>query len=89
MRNVNMCNAHNPRKIDKCMKKLLPYLAIDYITSCCCGHGKYPMTIVAWDDGEETYYEVLSQINIPRKKRFYTKDKQGYYYIKEVCDEKC
>jgi len=50
--------------------------------ACCCGHGKYPMTIVCEMNGE--YFDIVSDIEIPRSKRFYKKDKQGYYYIPET-----
>lgn len=51
---------------------------------CCCGHGKYPMTIVVKDVGG--IYEYISGKPIPRKKRFYLKekDKEGFYYIPET-----
>jgi len=49
----------------------------------CCGHGKYPMTVVV-TRGYGNPIEYFSQIEIPRKRRFYKKDKKGYYYIPEV-----
>lgn len=77
---------HN--RIDKCMKNLIKFLnRIDIETyGSCCGHGKYPMTIVSMGhlNGEEHYYELLSGIDIPRTRKFYKKDKNGYYYIPEV-----
>jgi hypothetical protein len=64
------------------------------INACCCGHGKYSPTIVVTDysrgiktlEGEYYYktFDFLSGVEIPRKKRFYKKDKDGYYYIPEV-----
>ena len=51
--------------------------------ACCCGHGKYPMTIVMWHPNLY-YFDFISGKIIHREKRFYTRDKQGYYYIKEV-----
>ncbi len=73
------------RRVDPCMKKLIRYLQNLRVETlaCCCGHGKYPMTIVVKKDNG-LYYEVLSDMWIPRQKRFYKKDKQGYYYIPEV-----
>ena len=70
-----------PSTIDKCMRPLIQYFnKIGVKTlSCCCGHGKYPMTIVV-----EGRIEVLSGIVIPRKTRFYVKDGEGYYYIPEI-----
>ena len=83
-----MCKKNNPRKIDDCMSNLITLLKIysPYKTlACCCGHRKYPMTVVikVGDD----IIELMSNIIIPRKKRFYKKDKEGYYFIPEVCQE--
>jgi len=51
--------------------------------ACCCGHGKYPMTIVVrFPNGFG--WEIISNTMIFRTKRFYKKDKQGYYYIPET-----
>ena len=46
-----MCKPHNPRKIDKCMKILIEnlndYFGDDIETlACCCGHGKYNMSLI-------------------------------------------
>ena len=78
---------HN--RIDKCMKPLIQLLSDQgYKTiACCCGHNKYPMTIIV---KPELYpekgggFEILSSTYIPRKRKFYKKDKKGYYYIPEV-----
>ena len=51
----------------------------------CCGHGKYPKTIVIERNGQNIEY--FSGIVIPRKRRFYRKDSEGIYYIPEVSDE--
>ena len=72
------------RRIDSCMKNIIDFLKLNDVktVACCCGHGKYPMTIiVAWAG---TFFEIFSYEEIKRKKRFYEKDKQGYYYIPEV-----
>jgi len=55
----------------------------------CCGHGKYPITVVIkYKNAIETvYYELFSGIFIQRVKKFYKRDKQGYYYIPEVSKE--
>ena len=74
-------------RIDPCMNKLITYInsrvGQGVIVSCCCGHGKYPMTLVE-EKIDGFIIEVLSGREIPRKKRFYKKDKEGYYYIPEV-----
>ncbi len=75
----------NPR-IDKCMRNLIRYLKFCSnlkVVACCCGHGKYPMTIVVeWMP--EYKREIISDTIITRKRKFYKRDKQGYYYIPEV-----
>ena len=53
------------------------------IVACCCGHGKYPMTIII-EGINGNHFDLVSGVSIPRKKRFYKRDKQGYYYIPEV-----
>ena len=50
--------------------------------ACCCGHKKYPMTIVVTNG--KIIWDLISNEIIPRKKRFYIKDKQGYYFIPEA-----
>ena len=74
-----------PSTIDSCMTELiltLRYYGVPTV-ACCCGHGKYPMTIVI-GASRESFKDLISNKEIPRKKRFYKKDKQGYYYIPEV-----
>ena len=78
---------NDSRVIDSCMIDLIEFLQIHGIKTlaCCCGHGKYPMTIICkWDDKN---FEIISYKIIPRKKKFYKKDKQGYYYIPESVED--
>lgn len=79
-----MCKIHNPSRIDRCMKNLVFRMKSYGIKTlaCCCGHKKYPMTIIVKDC--VGIYDIVSDIALTRKKRFYVKDKQGYYYIPEV-----
>jgi hypothetical protein len=53
--------------------------------ACCCGHGRYPQTIVVQIE-DSPPYEIFSQEFIPRTRRFYRKDKDGYYYIPETLE---
>lgn len=81
---------NDSRRIDPCMKELIEILQCRGVKtlSCCCGHGKYNMSIII-KQGLETdpyTFEIVSQKVIPRKKRFYKKDKQGIYYIPEVLE---
>jgi len=88
-----MCQKHstvifNDIRIDPCMKKILIPIRDSGIRTlaCCCGHNKYPMTIVyETSTGPEEWF---SGVKIPRKKRFYVKDSEGFYYIPEVCSIK-
>ena len=56
--------------------------------ACCCGHFRYDMTIVIETPLSKQPFEILHQIHNPRKRKFYKKDKQGYYFIPEVVNLK-
>ena len=89
-----MCNKRNSRlaeitpkkyvKVDGCLSYIISNLNVLGIKtlSSCCGHNKYPMTIIV--KTELGNLELFSGFNINRKKRFYIKDKQGFYFIPEV-----
>ena len=72
-------------KVDSCLEGLIKELNSSGITTlgCCCGHGKYHPTIVIKTDNN-LVGEYFTEIYIPRIKRFYLKDSEGYYYIPEV-----
>jgi hypothetical protein len=53
---------------------------------CCCGHGIYPMTVVVKKG--KRIYELMTGIDIPRKRLFYQRDKKGVFYIPELVDGK-
>ena len=74
-----------PSTIDPCMKKVIGNLQLENVETlaCCCGHGKYPMTIVI-RGLMGLPVEIFSNKTIFRKKKFYKRDKQGYYFIPEV-----
>jgi hypothetical protein len=50
--------------------------------ACCCGHGIYYPSIVV--EAEEEVLELYSGAVIPRKKRFYRRDKVGVFFIPEA-----
>lgn len=80
--NYKSCNV----RIDKCMRGLIKFLSRDrYLVTlaCCCGHSKRPMTVVV-KNKHGLIYELMSSVVINRVKRFYKRDKQGYFYIPEV-----
>lgn len=73
-------------KLDRCIADEINRLnskGIITIASC-CGHGIYPKTIVILHKDGKTRIEKFSKKVIPRKKRFYVKGKEGYYYIPEI-----
>lgn len=76
-----------PSKIDSCMKGLIKYLKKTGVQTlaCCCGHDRYPMTVVVRARAGRVF-ELFSGQNIPRVRRFYRKDLAGYYYIPEVSE---
>jgi hypothetical protein len=77
------------RRIDKCLIGCIATLEMrDFkIVACCCGHGKYPTTII-YKGRFGGYFDLLSGKEIPERRKIYKKDKQGYYYIPEVSKEK-
>ena len=84
----NRCKQSGARKMDKCMIPLCEELDNNpsiIVLGSCCGHGKYPPTIVV-----STLYnvivELISEKEIPRKRKFYKKDKDGDYYIPEAIE---
>jgi len=86
-----MCKSHNPRVIDKCMREAVRALQNIFnctgsglmIRACCCGHGKYPTSLI-YENADEYVQELFSGMMIPRKRKFYKRDKKGYYYVPEV-----
>ena len=84
-----MCKNGNPRKIDKCIRHLIANLnshGVATIASC-CGHGKYPMSIVVMSlRSTKENFDIVSNVTIPRKSKFYVKDKTGQFYIHETLE---
>lgn len=72
-------------KIDFCMREVIKSLnSRDFETvSCCCGHGKYPITIL-YKGKSGGIFELFSGVQVPRLRKFYKRDTEGYYYIPEV-----
>lgn len=85
-----MCkwNKWGDTRIDPCMRNAIfvlnKRLGVKTVLSC-CGHGKYPMSILIKD--KLGIYELFSGVTFPKKKKkFYKRDKKGYYYIPEVIE---
>ena len=84
---------NDARRMDSCMKDYIEMvnriLKGTYETkACCCGHGKYQNSVIVGLKGKKSFcFDLISGKMINRTKRFYKKDKQGYYYIPEVQNE--
>lgn len=83
--NYKSSNTH----IDKCIRSLVNFLSGNHwlTVASCCGHGKYPVTVVIKYD-EYTYKEVFTFTVIPRTRRFYKRDSEGYYFIPELVNSR-
>ena len=70
------------RNIDPCLRKIIAFLNRKSIktVSSCCGHGKYKPTIII-ETRYKTYLEIFSGRYLNNHKRFYRRDKDGYYYL--------
>jgi len=71
-------------KVDACIAPIVALLNLHGIQTygACCGHGKYKPSIIIKVDGKKRDY--FSNKVVIRKRRFYVKDKKGYYYIPEI-----
>lgn len=80
-----------PRKvIDKEIYNLVNFINKNtFFTTLgsCCGHKKYVPSIIVLNPFNNKKYEIFSGIEIPRKKKFYKRDKDGDYYIPEVVNK--
>ena len=88
-RNNVVCDVAGNKKfrVDGCIRKMIHQLnlrGVDTVGSC-AGHLRYPPSIV-YKTMTNEYYELFSGVRIMRKKRFYLKDKDGFYYIPEALD---
>lgn len=74
------------KRIDPCIREFIKNLNMNGIKTyaSCCGHNKYPLTVVCKTITELYNYDLISETIIPRKTIFYFKDKNEFYYIPEV-----
>lgn len=68
------------------MRLVIGFMNVNGIKTimCCCGHGKYPMSIICKDNLTRFTMEIFSGYIFKDRKRFYKKDKQGYYHIPQL-----
>jgi len=89
-----MCNRLEYRKkpnsrIDRCLRPLIKQLSKQQglkVLASCCGHGRYPLSVVVKARG--LTFELYSGAIITRKARFYKRDADGYYFIPEITNVK-
>ena len=79
-------------RVDKCLRTFIQRLKLhlekeNKIVACCCGHKKYPLSIII-EDKYKNHYDLFSGKLILRKRNFYKRDQEGYYYIPEVLEAK-
>lgn len=80
--NQSNCSA----KIDECLYRSvvrLNKLGKPTLSSC-CGHGRYKKSIIILCKDGVTRKEFYSNKIIPRQRRFYIMDEEGYYFIPEI-----
>lgn len=88
------------RKIDDCLVDEINALKttnwnqkFQSIMSC-CGHGKYPKTLIVKNRASGKVFEWYSGIDLTKSGRarkrqpYYKKDAEGYYFIPEVSGNK-
>lgn len=80
------------RKVDPCIQKLVDKInktwkGIFKTVCSCCGHGKYPTTVVVYNVIGKYYFEWFTKERVPHKGKkklmFYTKDgkRKGDHYF--------
>jgi len=75
-------------RLDACIKsfiRILNHMGV-HTVACCCGHGRYPMTVICRLPTTDTYYDLISGTEIPRSTYFYQYDKDRYAYITEISE---
>lgn len=76
-------------RVDACLRDLiesLQLLGIDTLM-CCCGHGKYPPSVIVRTDYGETILEIFSGEILDEGRTYYKIDEDGLYYIPKLVKE--
>lgn len=71
-------------RLDSCLRRRIERLNQRGIVTlaCCCGHGRYPTTIVVRHG--KVVRELRTGVVLSAKRRFYRTDEEGFYYIPQV-----
>ena len=75
---IDSCIARDVRHINRRFKDSLITIG------SCCGHGKYPPTIVVRGLNTGKHIEFYTGREIPRKRNLYYKDDEGIFHLPEV-----
>ena len=75
---VDSCIAKDVTSINRRFKGTLR------TAGCCCGHGKYPPTIVVKELNTGTHREFFTGVEITRRRNLYYKDDEGVFHLPEV-----
>ncbi len=82
-----MCARNRSGGIDRCLRGLIGALrsSTEFETlASCCGHGKYPMTIITRKRPDGVPFDLMSGARVQRRRNFYRKDADGFYYLPEA-----
>ena len=77
--------------VDSCIAESVNYINTELSKTfkslgCCCGHGKYPKTIVVVELRTGEHFEYFTGTPIPRSRNLYYKDEEGIFHLPEVTD---
>lgn len=77
-------------RVDSCLRHGIETIYRNGLetVACCCGHGRYPITIICRDRLGDRYFELFSGRVIRRTRNFYVMDSDGFYYVPETITPK-
>ena len=74
-------------RVDRCMARLMEKvnsLGLKTV-ACCCGHGRYPMTVI-YEEGNKQF-DLISGVEIKVPVRRYVSDEEGFMHIPVVTEQ--
>ena len=97
--NRKMCELekYGTTRIDPCLYELIDGVrqfrdGLFKPIMSCCGHGKYPTTIIVQNKSSGFVFEWFTGIalnkRVRKKQPYYKKDSESFYFIPELRDEK-
>jgi hypothetical protein len=75
-------------RIDPCLVDVINLLRSKGINTvaCCCGHDRYSQSILV-KNSDGVVYDYQTKTYIPRKRRFYKRDSDGYLFVPELASD--